>query len=204
MTLFKNSIEHLETAGTPSARVEYTNGPIPITISIHAYGYLQLVRTHRPMLLFLQQRCKDLALHQAAFRDWIIKALKTRFPLVNRCCTGCGVTQRDYDTHLQNIVSIHKLGGKNLEHIRLSRGPCYEYLDDATQPSSWQMIKNDKHLRQLAGFVEKKKPGKPTASGPLSSESSLPQGRRGQTREKKIKARRPKSAAARFDELTIA
>lgn len=79
----------------------------------------------------------------------------------------------------------------------------YEYLD-ASDPPSWQIIKDDEHLRELAGFEKEKETGKLTASGHLSSEPSLPKGRTGQTRKEKRKDQKRKLDERELDKLTIA
>lgn len=116
-----------------------------------SYMYLELVKCHRPMLLFLQQKYKVSDLNDADIGNHTIAKLQKMFPTIDKVCPACGMSVSKYDQHLKDLVSIHKIGGENLQNIWLSHDARrFQYREK--HGGLWLDIIQASHLRQIAGF----------------------------------------------------
>lgn len=149
MTLF--AVRTGPIAGDYRLNIEWPHGQKPVELGRRTYMFLELIKSHRPMLLFLQQKHAVLDMSNAEYRDRLVAEVKKSFPNINKKCPGCGVKPNDYSLHLQDIVSIHHIGGKNLERIRLSgEARCFQYWNQTH--GAWLGFEEATALRKLAGF----------------------------------------------------
>lgn len=157
MTLYKTPAQSLENSGNDTISVERARAPKghrTINIEKTKFMFLMSIISHRPILCYLQQH--RLAHTDHMLNEDFIKTLQEAFPLVAQKCGNCGSKPNNYSNHGKSIVSIHHLGGKQLQNIRLNDQDRCFMVSSKEHSGHWISVIDATHLRRLAGFKSSK------------------------------------------------
>lgn len=153
MTLYRRLNKAVPKKHNQNVDIEVIGPPSQLTsMAKRVYVHLEIIVSHMPIFLFLQQNNVVVPQNDYQAQEEIIENLQHLFPIVVKQCGSCGILISDYRHHLQVMVSIDQVGGKNLRNIRLNGlFECFDYYTPDT--GKWTSIKTSDDLKKLAGFI---------------------------------------------------